>query len=72
MTHYQSRDTSDGQETGQVVEVPHRQYRIRMIGSGKLSLRNCKFLKNDHAKKQTSQIDITYCIPQAVMKSQHL
>jgi len=31
-----------------------------MNGSGRLLLRNHKFLKIDHAKKQTSQIDITY------------
>ena len=34
-------------KTGVVVErLPHRQYKIRMDGSGRVSLRNRKFLKN--------------------------
>ena len=36
-----------GDKTGVVVErLPHRQYKIRMDGSGRVSLRNRKFLKN--------------------------
>ena len=43
-------------KTGRVVEVlPNRQYQIRMDGSGRLGLRNRRFLKPIHVELEKSE-----------------
>ena len=56
-TRVRLQDKGNRRKTGTIVEIlPHRQYRIRMDGSGKVTLRNRRFLQQASTLKPANII----------------